>query len=216
MHRHPNQVQGGEQALQGVGEGQGGGGVGEQEGGADEHHNAHHHEKGVENPLIGDGKDPEGHQRGAGGVEHIENAGEYQQNNHGFQAAQQSFGADVGHRAPQHQQGQHHAVGDKPVGQKQGHQVADEPQQLHAGVQTVEKGVAGEKLPQGNVLQVHPFPPFRASKMASRACSTVYTEAGTSKPMARSRAKTRVISGTPSPICSSSGPWENTSWGVPE
>ena len=156
-----------QQGLQPVGEGQGGGGVGEQEGAGDEHDDADHHKKGVDNAFAGDGEDPEGRQGLAGGVEDVEHGGEHQDKHHRLEPPQQGLRLDGGHLHHSRQGQEQNGVGDKPLAQKQGYDVADHGDQLGPWVQAVDGGVPWEVLAQGDVAQGHHRTPFSSEEACS-------------------------------------------------
>ena len=53
------------------------------------------------------------------------------------------------------QQRRHDGVGHHPLGVEQGHNVQDHRQELGAGVQPVDEGIAREKLAQGDILSAY-------------------------------------------------------------
>ena len=164
--------QGPQQALQGVGEADGAGGVGQEEGAGDQHDDAQHHGHGGADALRRDvAAQPGGAKGGAGGEKEIHHGGEQHDDVHRPQAPGQRAQRHPG-KGHRHGQGQEHdAVGQGAGGVEQGHDVQHHAHQLDAGVQPVQKGVAGEELAQGDILQ-HTPPPFSASRRRARA-STV-------------------------------------------
>ena len=86
MHRHMNLLQGTQQPLQTVGQGNGRGGIGEQEGARDEHDDSCHHQHRIADAVIGNFELPHLHQHIALGVEHIEDGGKHDDENHRLDA----------------------------------------------------------------------------------------------------------------------------------
>ena len=82
MHRHMNLLQRPHQPLQAVGQGNGRGGIGEQEGARDEHDDSCHHQHRIFDAFFRDLELPELHQHVALGVEHIEDGGKHDDDNH--------------------------------------------------------------------------------------------------------------------------------------
>ena len=64
-----------------------------------------------------------------------------------------------------------HGVGYHALGVEQSHDIQDHRNELGAGVQPVDKRIAGEKLAQGNILQHTPASPLTESS----ACSSSST-----------------------------------------
>ena len=161
MDRHMDLFQRAQQVLQPVGEQDGGGGVGQQEGAGNEHQDADHHEESVEHALQRDGEDPEADQhRVPRRVEQVEDGGEDDDEHHRLHAPENGLHRHLGDGDGHGQQQEHDAVSDKGLGQEQGHDIQHHRDQLGAGVQAVDDGIAGEVLPQRDILQSHLLHPL--------------------------------------------------------
>ena len=148
--------QGREQALDAVGEQDGGGGIGQQEGARNEHHNADHHEKGGAHALQRDGEHPDLEQHMlAGGVEEVEYRGEHKDEHHWLQSTHDGLDRYSGDADERGQNSEQKAVGHETFCHEQGHDIQGNAQNLGAGVHAVQGGIAGEVLAQGNVFQRH-------------------------------------------------------------
>ena len=155
-------LEGTQQLFQAVGEHDGGGGVGEHEGAGDEEGDAQHHEEGGPQPLHRDFQElplPDGV---AGGVEDVEHGGEDDDEEDGFHAPEDGLGPDLGDGDAGAQGQEEDGVGRSALGGEEGHDVEDGKEQLGPGGQPVDDGIAGEILPQGDVLEGHYTAPFRA------------------------------------------------------
>ena len=144
-----------EQLLQPVGEHDRGGGIGQQKGAGDQHHNAPDHKNGVADSLPGDGKHPERDHRITRRVKDVQDCGDDQNNQNRFQAAQKGLWLDAGDCHAQTEQGEEHNIGNDSAGQEQRHDIENGQQQLGPRVHAVNRRIAGEKLPQRNILERH-------------------------------------------------------------
>lgn len=108
---------------------------------------------------------------GAAGEEQVHNGREGHDDPDGLQAPGQGPEGHPGDDDAQGQQRRHDGVGHHPLGVEQGHNVQDHRQELGAGVQPVDEGIAREKLAQGDISQHTPASPL----MESRACSSSST-----------------------------------------
>ena len=156
--------QGREQPLQSVGEADGAGGIGQQEGAHDQHDDPQHHGDGGADALKGDvAQQPHVRHRRAAGEEQVHDGGEGHDDIHRLQATGQGPVVDLGGEDAHRQHRRHQRVGQYALGVEQRHDIQDHAQQLGAGVQPVDDGIAGEILAQRDILQHTAQPPFRAS-----------------------------------------------------
>ena len=153
MHRHLDLLQGVQELLQPIGEGDGRGGIGEHKGASQKHGDSQHHKQGVENTLPGDGEDPEGHQGRPLGIEEVEQAGEQNDKEQRLHALQNHLELDFRERHHRGQRGKDQGVGHHALGAEERHDIDDDQDELGAGIQPVDNGISREKLPQGDVLK---------------------------------------------------------------
>ena len=159
--------------LQGVGQADGAGGIGQKEGAHDQHDDPQHHGDGGADALVGDvAQEPHIRHRRAAGEEQVHDGGEGHDDIDRLQTAGQGLIVYLGDEDAGDQHHRHDGVGQDALGVEQGHDIQDHAQQLGAGIQPVDQGIAGEILAQGDVLQHTVLPPFRARSCA-RSASTV-------------------------------------------
>ena len=129
------------------------------------------------NPEVLDPDDPESHQglSGAGGIDQVEYGGEDHNEEHRLHPAEHRLKAHTGDEDGDDEAQRQQGIAQGIPCHKEGYDVEDCQQDLCAGIQPVEEGIAGEVLSQGNILEGHYIAPFllNADRKASLACSTV-------------------------------------------
>ena len=109
-----------------------------------------------------------------------------------------AFTREMAMSTSQHQQRQ--PVGDHPFGQEEGHDIQQGKEDLCPGVQPVDEGIAGKYWPRVMSFSAI-YPPFPAEPPAGPLwpAPRCRPPGRCPHPRARSRAKTRVMAGTPGP-----------------
>ena len=215
MHRQMQLLQRPQQILQSVRQGDGTGGICQQKRSHNEHHDPQHHVDRRRQALIGDmaQQPPLAHRRAAG-EENVHHRRKRHDDIHGLEAPCQGLHGHTGGHDAHRKHRRHNGVGQGALGIKERHDIQDHRHQLRPGIQPVDDGIAGEKLPQRDILQ-HPSPPPLRASSACSSSSMVYTAGSISMPRLRSAMAIFVTCGTSSPACSSSSARANTCRGVP-
>ena len=153
VHRQAQLLQGPQQRLQAVGEGNGRRGIGQQEGAGNQHDDPGGHKNCRPDPLPGDGDAPKpGQHMVAAGVKQIQHRRQNHNDHNGLHAPQNGLGPNPGQSHRHHQKRQHQAVAHPAASHKQGHNIQYRHQELRPRVQPMYHGFAWEKLTQGNIL----------------------------------------------------------------
>ena len=160
MDRHMDLFQRAHQTLQPIGQGDGRRGIGQQEGAGNQHQDPARHKDSPLQSVGGNGQLPQPDQYPAGiGVKEVQHTGKDQDHNQGLHALDNGFGRDPGDPDGCQQKRQHHTVGDPALGAEQGNNIEHHRNQLGPGVQTVDKGGAGEILAQSDIFKHGRIPP---------------------------------------------------------
>ena len=133
------------------------GGIGEKKCACDEQHNAKNHFNGPGNALPGD--NPAGKNRGARRIENIQNRSERDDDQHGFKTFEEVLCPDAGKALTDDRNHQNQTVGNPAVSREKRNNIKQDQNNLCAGIQPVNNGIAGKILAERNILQ-HVTPPL--------------------------------------------------------
>ena len=164
MHRDMELLQGGQQTFQPVRQGDGRGGIGQQEGAGDQHKDTPDHEESALQPLGGNGQGTQAHQlHAAVGIENVQDRRKDQDEYQRLHSPHNGFWGNGGNFDTHQQEHQHQRIGDPVLGDKQRYDVHHSQNQLGSRIHPMNGGVAGEKLPQGDILKHGRVPPSAGS-----------------------------------------------------
>ena len=170
--------QGRKQSLDGVSQLDGGRGIGQQRSAGDQEHDADHHKHGgLDAPLGNVDKLPGKQHRSLVDEQQVQQGCEDQNGNDGLDAFDKHLCRDPGQGDGKQAEHASHCQSQRLLGHKQHDDEQGGKDDLEPGIQPVDHTFSGKVLPQGNVLQHVPSPPFsfRCRNSISFAYATVYT-----------------------------------------